>query len=290
LRVYQTSDLGKLLKEFSFEAVMWRQLSHPNVLPFYGVYHLDETVPRLCLTAPWMENGNVVEFLKCYPDTYCIHLALDIAQGLEHLHSLAPCIVHGDLKGVNVLITHSKRACLADFGLAKAAMNSKTISVTHGSTGKSGGTMRWLAPELIRTDSESYQYSNSKASDIYALACVCYEIFSDQVPFFESPHDVLIILGVVQGKRPTRPLHDLSGKRGFSDEVWDLIEACWAQDPAQRPTAEQVVERIRALPNWQNDQRPLDGFNPNFPSQALYKHTEHPFSTLANAGQTLLAW
>ena len=65
-----------------------------------------------------MENGNVVEFLKRYPDTYCIHLvsllrtilykyvlilfqALDIIQGLQYLHNFAPSIVHGDLKGVS---------------------------------------------------------------------------------------------------------------------------------------------------------------------------------------------
>jgi hypothetical protein len=65
-----------------------------------------------------MENGNVVEFLKRFLDTYCIHLvssrvkvchitadvitqALDMAQGLEYLHGLAPSIVHGDLKGVS---------------------------------------------------------------------------------------------------------------------------------------------------------------------------------------------
>jgi len=240
-----------------------------------------------------MENGNTVEFLKRYPDTYCVHLALDVAQGLGHLHSLTPSIVHGDLKGVNVLITQSGRACLADFGLAKAAMNSKTISVIHSSTGKSGGTMRWQAPELLSTDieeSESYEYNSSKASDIYAFACVCYEIFSGQVPFFENPHDIRVILGVMRGKRPTRPSHDLSKTRGFSDEIWDLVQACWAHDPIQRPTAEQVVERIRALPNLKNDQRPLDGFTFNFPSQALYNHPQHPFSTLATAGQTTLAW
>jgi hypothetical protein len=54
--------------------MLWRQLSHPNVLPFYGVYHLDDSTRRLCLTAPWMENGNAVEFLMQYPETYCVHL------------------------------------------------------------------------------------------------------------------------------------------------------------------------------------------------------------------------
>ena len=46
------------------EFITWRQLSHPNVLPFYGVHFLDDPLEtRFCLVSPWMENGNVVEFL-----------------------------------------------------------------------------------------------------------------------------------------------------------------------------------------------------------------------------------
>ena len=46
------------------EVMTWRQLSHPNVLPFYGIYFLEDTLEtRFCLVSPWMEHGNVVEFL-----------------------------------------------------------------------------------------------------------------------------------------------------------------------------------------------------------------------------------
>jgi Protein tyrosine and serine/threonine kinase len=62
LNTLRSSDdrLQNLLREF----ITWRQLSHPNVLPFYGVYFLDDTLDiRFCLVSPWMENGNIVEFL-----------------------------------------------------------------------------------------------------------------------------------------------------------------------------------------------------------------------------------
>jgi hypothetical protein len=56
----------------------WRQLSHPNILPFYGIYFLEDTLEtRFCLVSPWMEHGNVVEFLahRPYPDaTDCVSL------------------------------------------------------------------------------------------------------------------------------------------------------------------------------------------------------------------------
>ena len=58
-------------ESFLSELVLWQRLSHPNVLPFYGVHFLDTTVEtRFCLVCPWMENGNVVEFLaRKDPDT-----------------------------------------------------------------------------------------------------------------------------------------------------------------------------------------------------------------------------
>ena len=52
---------------YTKEAVLWRQLSHPHVLPFYGAFHWSEVPPRLCLVSPWMENGNIVQYLERNP-------------------------------------------------------------------------------------------------------------------------------------------------------------------------------------------------------------------------------
>ncbi len=47
---------------------MWSRLSHPNVLPFYGIYKVDERLGSVCLVSPWMESGNVNEYLKEQPE------------------------------------------------------------------------------------------------------------------------------------------------------------------------------------------------------------------------------
>jgi serine/threonine protein kinase len=73
---------------------------------------------------------------------------------------------------LNVLITKSRRACIGDFGLA-TAKDSKTLVMSHTSATKTGGTLRWQAPELLSPDEAQH---SSKASDIYAFACVCYEV------------------------------------------------------------------------------------------------------------------
>lgn len=122
---------------------------------------------------------------------------LDIASGLQYLHSRQPKIVHGDLKGMNILVSSTSRACLADFGLA-AARDSGSLHAS--STRQSNGTLRWqgsclssrmffkcliylecLAPELVLFDGDILP-RNSRETDIYALGCVFYEVQLPRYP------------------------------------------------------------------------------------------------------------
>jgi serine/threonine protein kinase len=54
-------------QQFGREALIWRQLSHPNLLPFFGLHYWDS---KLCLISPWMSNGHILHFLaNAPPDT-----------------------------------------------------------------------------------------------------------------------------------------------------------------------------------------------------------------------------
>ena len=77
-------------QEYLSEVLIWRRLSHPNILPFYRVHFLDTPLDtRVCLVCPWTENGNVVEFLdrrnRMAPETDatdCISLVSKIPPSL----------------------------------------------------------------------------------------------------------------------------------------------------------------------------------------------------------------
>jgi serine/threonine protein kinase len=83
---------------------------------------------------------------------------------------------------VNILITPTHRACLADFGLTTIA-DSQLLGWSTA-TSNASGTARWLAPELLVPESESNNDNCrlSLNSDIYSFACVGYEVAYFLVP------------------------------------------------------------------------------------------------------------
>jgi len=241
LRLYVTSDVSQHVKTILRETLIWRQLRHINVLPFLCLHHPENDSSRLGLVSPWMQNGNLREFLRRVSGENKLRLSLmlDVADGLDYLHSIQPRIIHGDLKAVNVLVTDEHRACLADFGLSTAS-DSQVLNLSSVSTKHAGGTLRWTSPELL----EGVQPINTSSSDIYSFACVSYEIFSGLIPLHEI-HDHAVIFQVIRGRRPSRPsicepweiaCEDL----GLDDETWAIIEDCWKTEPANRPVAKEV--------------------------------------------------
>ena len=103
---------------FYKEVVTWSNLSHDNVLPFYGVF--SDQGEHFVLVSPFMAKGNVRQYLQSNfprvsgprlllvslqgPDTstttHLLFQIADVASGLEYLHRMG--VFHGDLKGVSV--------------------------------------------------------------------------------------------------------------------------------------------------------------------------------------------
>ncbi|KAG6828226.1 hypothetical protein H0H92_008759, partial [Tricholoma furcatifolium] len=227
------------------EAILWEQLRHPNLLPFYGVYRYKGMVS---FVSPWMVNGDIQTFLKFHQDSNRVILAFDVAQGLRFLHN--NCIVRGDLKGPNILINEFERACIADFGLSSVSDKEILTWTSHSSLNSKGGTVRWQAPELFDPEGEE-DILNTNASDIYAWACVAYEIFAGQLPFAHITREATIVNRVRNGQRLDRPLDaSLSWNVwGLTEEIWALMETCWDFDPTRRPTIDVIIECFeRSLP------------------------------------------
>ncbi len=109
-------------------------------------------------------------------------IALDIGKGLAYLHSQS--IIHRDLKSLNVLLDNSYCAKISDFGLAKIKLETNSITSTQH---KQMNSVRWLAPELFKRDASADVFS-----DIYSYGIVLWEIATRQLPFQETPDNLLM--------------------------------------------------------------------------------------------------
>ncbi|THU86149.1 kinase-like protein, partial [Dendrothele bispora CBS 962.96] len=234
LRIFQRSDDDERRSLYKV-TLMWQTLRHEFVLPFLGIDA--ENFPRQpCMVSPWMSNGTLIHFLKRNPKANVDKLLFEIAQGIDYLHSQN--IVHGDIKGVNILIDEHWKPLLADFGLTLFA-----DATRHNTTGQ-GGTLRWMAPELFAGYDDSTPSKRTFASDIYAYGCLCVEAYTRKIPFYHEVRNEFGIIGFAKGGgRPSRPTESSA----MTDELWELVNACWHQNPSSRPKSAMVVAVLRTI-------------------------------------------
>jgi serine/threonine protein kinase len=170
-------------------------------------------------TMPYFARGSLAEAVPL-PVAGLLQVAAEIAQALDALHAAG--IVHRDVKPSNVLLGEDG-AVLADFGLARGV---DSTQLTHD--GQLLGTAHYLAPELIEGAVAT------PASDIYAFACLLYEVATGAPPFAGRNETEIGYAHLVE--EPPRP--ELPG------ELDDAILLGLAKDPRERPTSATALHRM----------------------------------------------
>ncbi|EED80122.1 predicted protein [Postia placenta Mad-698-R] len=96
---------------------------------------------RASLISPWVDNGNLYDYTYNFRDANRLRLLVDIASGLEYLHSLD--LVHGDLKFSSILVTKDHRVCLTSTSLTRSTSN-----LLKSTPESCGNNMCMVVPEL----------------------------------------------------------------------------------------------------------------------------------------------
>ncbi|KAK8308625.1 hypothetical protein V6Z11_D02G072600 [Gossypium hirsutum] len=218
-----------VIHSFRQEVSLMKRLRHPNVLLFMGAVTSPQ---RLCIVTEFLQRGSLFRLLQRNAAKLerkrRVHMALDIAQGMNYLHHCNPTIVHRDLKSSNLLVDKNWTVKVGDFGLSR--LKHATFLTTK--TGK--GTPHWMAPEVLRNE------PSDEKSDIYSFGVILWELATGKIPW-ENLNSIQVIGAVgFMNQRLEIP--------NYLDPLWaSIIESCWLSDPQSRPTFLELMDKLRVL-------------------------------------------
>jgi serine/threonine protein kinase/tetratricopeptide (TPR) repeat protein len=205
------------------------KVRHPNVCLVNQIHTTKTEVGEVDFLSMEFLQGETLSAHLTKKGKFAPPAALEIARqlcaGISEAHRSG--IVHGDLKSNNVILCLDEaehlRAVITDFGLA---------SGTNQAAAALGGTPDYMAPELWRGQKPS------KASDIYGLGVILYEVVTGRLPFDRKTMESRL-----------KPLPAPSTVAKGLDPRWDdVIRACLSDSPDVRPSAAQVITRLDKRP------------------------------------------
>ncbi|CAE6385760.1 unnamed protein product [Rhizoctonia solani] len=231
-------------------ASLWSDLRSDYTLPFYGIgmesFEQNDHF-QLYMVSPLMKNFDAMTYLSKYRNNAgmkknILRIITDAAKGLQYLHNRSPPVVHSGMRGDNVLITDSGGAVLGGFGLTKALESVENTSLPPAVMTGRTESQRWLAPEMFEDDPPL-----RTPCDVWGWAMAALEIVSGSIPYHMHKQAMNIILKVNQGppRRRDHPGFDIYAYR--PDEMWTLLERCWAKEPENRPSMDEVVAELKKI-------------------------------------------
>ena len=175
------------------------KLNHPHVIPLFDSGRADDLV---FYVMPFIVGESLrarLERERKLPVEDAVRLAREIAGALAHAHQHG--VVHRDIKPENILLADGI-ALVADFGIARALVDSDAGATTRMATGMGTilGTPRYMSPEQVSGEDVDAR------SDVYALACVLYEMLAGQPPFVASTAAELMRLHLTAEPRSVHEL------------------------------------------------------------------------------------
>ncbi|KAG8708284.1 hypothetical protein FRC08_018980 [Ceratobasidium sp. 394] len=238
LRVSLDADdeADKLPKRAARELYTWSKCQHPNVLPLLGLAQVQDQIRMVSL---WMENGSLPSYLAKHPSLNRCDMVVHVCNGLEYLHDTG--IIHGDLKGNNVLISSDGIPMITDFG--NAVLQQGTLQFTE-TVKQSGFTPRWTAPEIL----DEREVKQSKEADVYALGMTILEIITGKVPYSHINNIVALIKAIaIKNETPKRSEERIPSNSEHGDALWSLLQSCWKFEPEERPDAAEVAKIMEGI-------------------------------------------
>jgi serine/threonine-protein kinase len=211
--------------KFEREAVILRQLQHPNIISLYNV---GKASRELFLVMEYVPGYDALGLMKIeggqLPIWRAVNLACQALEALAHAHRAG--IVHRDVKPNNLLVARIDGrdvVKLSDFGLARIYNESSVSGLTV--EGNIAGTFGYMPPEQIGD-----MRNVGPAADLYGVGGTLYSLLTGQLPydFPDKTHECLVMI-VNEDVRPIQQL-----RPEVPRDLAEVIEIAMAREPDDR--------------------------------------------------------
>ncbi|CAG8577047.1 2145_t:CDS:1 [Racocetra fulgida] len=213
-----SENLGKTFLE---EARNHIKIRSNTIVECFGITKLKDNSYALVLN--YFHSGNLRDRLQN-------NFSMRIKDKLLYIQSLCESLydihrrdlIHKDLHSGNVLV--DKTQCyITDFGF--------TGPVEDKFSFKLYGILPYLSPELL------YGEKHTKASDVYSLGMLIWEIFNQITPFHYRAYDINLAHDICMGARPEITFN-------IPKNFQNLIQDCLNNDPHKRPNAKEIYNYV----------------------------------------------
>ena len=257
-----TTD-AQVREDLKREAGILARFDHPNIL---NVLDFGITEEIAFIVMELAQGGSLARRLRPDPTKPPVPLPLpevatyldQMADALDEAHDQG--LIHRDIKPQNILLDRRGRILVADFGLATAVTGSSS-SVMVDTSGS--GTPLYMSPE-------QWQGRAGRASDIYSLGAVLFQMVSGYPPYQGNQFELF-------GQHLNTPVPRLSDKAPnlvYPPALDDIIAFALAKDPRQRVRPAKELARLFRQAIEMHSQ----------PTIAVQPVTPRPSGNLPNAG------
>ena len=204
-------------ERFMNEARTSFDLRHPNII---NVFDVDEDDGVLFMVMDYIQGltlKDMIEQRGPLPIGEAQQILKGVASALDFAHGKG--LIHRDIKSSNIIIrSEDGQPVLMDFGIAKAAQSQKLTQ-----TGINIGTPEYMSPE------QADGRPATRASDIYALGIVAYEMLTGRVPFSTETPTATLLKHITAQPQPPR-----TRQPGIPHEAENAVLRALAKLPDQR--------------------------------------------------------
>lgn len=249
-KVNQAFDDIELYKRCSIrEITIMMQIQNPTIIGFRGFSFQDfYGSDNVTLLMDFAERGSLYNMLVKeqksqadldYDNTTKQIIMIGIAYGMMLLHKNH--IIHRDLTPNNILLDEQLRPHISDFGLSKYF---NPISDAFSQSKNNVGTAPYMSPEII--DGRHYNLK----TDVYSFGIILFEIICGHCAYPELVNGKLTVLELTRKvvHEDCRPAFRIPIKHPLKA----LIQRCWSRNPAERPTFEELFNKLahNSLGEW----------------------------------------